>query len=518
MSNSSGMIKQVLIVGGGTAGWLTACHLAKQLHSKNPTAVQVTLLESPDIPTIGVGEGTVPMMRQTLQHFGIRETDFIRQCDATFKQSILFQNWMKPDSAGQMHRYHHAFDYPDTDEFDLTPYWLLDPQNRDYVNAVSAQGMVCDAGLAPKLITHPEYAGATNYAYHLDAGKFAALLTKHATEQLGVKHLLANAQHIELAGNGDITAIQTDRLGTLTADLYIDCSGFASLLLGQALQVPFHAKNDVLFVDHALAVQVPYKDPAQPIPSYTIATAQPAGWIWDIGLSKRRGAGYVYSSAYTTHTEAEQGLRTYLGAAGEDLDVRRIPMNVGYRERFWQGNCVAIGLSQGFVEPLEATGLLMYDVTARMLAEQFPAHRNSMPRLATQFNQRVRYGWERVIEFIKLHYCLSDRDDSAFWRDNRSQGIPQTLADKLALWQLQLPSHYDFASRYEVFNLENYLYVLYGMQYPTQLELSRSRYEQQDKAKQAFSTIQSMQQQLLHNLQPNRAVLERIQQHGLQRV
>ncbi|MDZ7868629.1 MAG: tryptophan 7-halogenase [Rheinheimera sp.] len=316
----------------------------------------------------------------------------------------------------------------------------------------------------------PEFQGLTNYAYHLDAAKFAALLTRHATQKLGVRHLLGNVGAVRFADNGDIAAIQTDAHGELTADIFIDCTGFRALLIGDACQVPFIPKNDVMFVDRALAVQVPYRDPETPIPCYTIATAQPAGWIWDIGLTERRGTGYVYSSRYTSDDEALAVLRHYLKGAADDLTPRRIEMQVGYREKFWHRNCIALGLSQGFVEPLEATGLLVYDATARMLAESFPAHTAVMPLLAERFNQRVRTAWDKVIDFIKLHYFLSQRDDTAFWRDNRDPAsCPQSLLDNLALWAHQVPTPYDFHSKLEIFNLENYLYVLYGMRFGTDL-------------------------------------------------
>ena len=165
-------MKEVLVVGGGTAGWLSACHLAKKLGSAKG-GIKVTLIESPDIPTIGVGEGTVPAMRQSLQYLGISETDFIRECDATFKQSIKFVDWMQAQDAGAANYYHHVFDYPDVTEVDLTPYWLMNrSDNTAFADAVSIQGKICDRGLGPKLMTHPEFLGTTNYAYHLDAAKF----------------------------------------------------------------------------------------------------------------------------------------------------------------------------------------------------------------------------------------------------------------------------------------------------------------------------------------------------------
>lgn len=524
MSNGDNVVRDILVVGGGTAGWLAASHLAKALHCASTDAVSVTLVESPNIPTIGVGEGTVPTMRRSLKDLGISETDFVRQCDATFKQGIRFVDWMEPTGDRGQHYYHHVFDYPDLSRGDLTPYWLLgEAGNRSYVDAVSVQGTVCDRGLGPKLMAHAEYAGAVNYAYHLDAAKFAELLTRHSTERLGVKHLLAEVQHVELDSAGNIDAVVTDRHGPMKADLFVDCSGFRSLLLGEALGVPFLDRRDILFVDTALAAQVPYASADAPIPSTTIATALDSGWIWDIGLQSRRGTGYVYSQAYCDDEQAERTFRDYLrssiGGAADELEMRRIPMQVGYRETVWSRNCVAIGLSQGFVEPLEATGLLVFDATARMLASMLPSNTGEFTRVARRFNERVTYAWERVIDFIKLHYCVSDRTDSDFWHDNRCEAsIPDALAERLALWRSQPPNDYDFLHRQEVFNLDNYLYVLYGMDYPTDLESIRNRYPAASDARDQFDRIAEQASQAVNGLLPHRDLIERIQRHGLQAV
>ncbi|KUJ83292.1 tryptophan 7-halogenase [Microbulbifer flavimaris] len=517
---TSGHIQHVLVVGGGTAGWLTASHLAKKLRARSPDGVRVTLLESDNIPTIGVGEGTVPAIRQTLQYLGISETEFIRECDASFKQSIKFVDWVHNPVAGRSDYYHHVFDYPDTRRGDLTPYWLKQAgTGRSFVDAVSVQGLVCDRGLGPKNMTLPEYQGLTSYAYHLDAAKFARLLTRHAVEELGVRHLLGTVEQVRRSDDGDIAAVVTDRHGALEADLFVDCTGFASLLLGQSLDVPFIDRTDVLFADHALAAQVPYGQMDAPIPSYTISTAQESGWIWDIGLPERRGTGYVYSSAHTDHERAETVFRNYLGAAGENAEVRRIPMKIGYRDRFWERNCVAIGLSQGFVEPLEATGILVYDATAKMLADTFPANREVMSTVAAQFNRHVRYAWERVIEFIKLHYCISQRTDSDFWLDNRAaESIPEALREKLALWRCQPPSDYDFPSKMEIFNLPNYLYVLYGMDFVTSAAHISNRFADDDNALARFVEIEAGARQLCEQLPAHRELIRKIKQFGLQKI
>ncbi|TRX55672.1 tryptophan halogenase family protein [Thalassomonas sp. M1454] len=521
LNNSTQLIRNIVIVGGGTAGWLTANHLAKQLNAKHCDEISITLIESPNIPTIGVGEGTVPLIRKSLAELGISESEFIKECDVTFKQGIKFVDWLNNPIAGKPHHYHHIFDYPLINEFDhLTAYWLkgLAGENTSFVDATAFQGKICDFGLAPKDITQAEYQGHNSYAYHLDAAKFAKLLTKHACNNLGVKHILAQVDDVELHLNGDIKALHTDVAGIISADLFVDCSGFDSILLGKALNVKFIDKSDVLFADHAMAMQVPYEDPEQDIPSFTISTAKQAGWIWDIGLTKRRGTGYVYSSAHTTHDEAEQTIRDYIGPAADSLEARKIAMNIGYREKFWHKNCVAIGLSQGFVEPLEATGLLVFDVTAKMLAQQFPSNRGHMDILAKKFNERVSSSWEKVIDFIKLHYVLSKRDDSDFWLENRDiTKCSQTLQERLQLWQHQVPSAYDFASGFEIFNLENYLYVLYGMDFNTNIESMDFRFQNTKQATEFFNKIKQHADMLTTKLPKHRELINKIHRFGLQK-
>lgn len=520
-NKSAQLIRNVVIVGGGTAGWLTANHLAKQLNAKQNNTVTITLIESPNIPTIGVGEGTVPLIRNTLRELGISESEFINECEVTFKQGIKFVDWLNNPIAGKPQHYHHVFDYPLINEFEnLTAYWLkgLAGEDTSFVDATAFQGKICDLGLGPKDITQPEYQGHNSYAYHLDAAKFSKLLTRHACDNLGVHHVLAQVDDVELHPNGDIKALHTDVAGIINGDLFVDCSGFDSILLGKALGVKFIDKSDVLFADHAMAIQVPYEDPEQDIPSFTISTAKESGWIWDIGLTKRRGTGYVYSSAHTTHEQAEQVIRDYIGPAADSLDARKIAMNIGYREKFWHKNCVAIGLSQGFVEPLEATGLLVFDVTAKMLAQQFPSNRTHMDILAKQFNQRVTSSWEKVIDFIKLHYVLSKRDDSAFWLDNRDLSkCSQTLQERLELWKYQLPSAYDFASGFEIFNLENYLYVLYGMNFKTDLSEMDYRFQNTQQATDFFAQIKQHSDMLTTKLPKHRDIINKISRFGLQK-
>lgn len=510
-------IKQIVILGGGTAGWLAANHLAKKLNL--PNGINVTLVESPNIPTIGVGEGTVPAMRESLKYLGIDEGDFIKRCDATFKQSIKFVNWTHDPAAHGNHYYHHLFDYPLINQFNSTPYWLNKHCQLSYAETVAVQGKICDLGLAPKMVTDPQYQGTTAYAYHLDAAKFSQMLTENAVDKLGVIHIKDDVTDVILHTDGSIKALVTQQNGNIFGDVFIDCSGFNSLLMGEKLGIDFVDKSDILFADHALAIQVPYQSVSQPIASHTISTAQQAGWIWDIGLTERRGVGHVYSSNHTSHEQAERDLRDYLGSEFDNINTRRIKMHIGYRAKFWHKNCVALGLSQGFVEPLEATGLLVFDATARMLAEQFPMEHAEMPLAEKRFNQRIRQTWDRVIDFIKLHYCISKRRDSAFWRDNTDpRSIPDSLQENLEYWRFKIPTEYDFHNKLSIFNLDNYLYVLYGMEFETSSQNQQFQYQDVDGYRAWLKELANYRDHLSKTLPEHRVLIDKIKKYGIQSV
>ena len=330
-------IKSVVVVGGGTAGWLSAGLIAAQHRANSPEGIQVTLVESPTIATVGVGEGTWPTMRSTLMKLGISETEFMRSCDATFKQGAKFARWVtgKADDF-----YYHPLMLPQSfGQANLAPHWQKTkskgPDRTSFSQALCFQEALCESGLAPKMITTPEFKGMANYAYHLNAGKFVELLQKHCTKKLGVKHILADVTQVETAENGDIVALNatlsTAEKQSIKGDLFVDCSGFRSLLIGEHYQVPFVDCCDTLFIDKALAVQVPYDHPQADIASHTISTAQDAGWIWDIGLSHRRGVGHVYSTRHSSEEQALKALQDYVGPAIDSFSIREIDIRSGHR-------------------------------------------------------------------------------------------------------------------------------------------------------------------------------------------
>jgi len=518
---STQAVKNVLIVGGGTAGWLTACFLAKQLGTGADGAVNITLVESKEIGIIGVGEGTFPSIRGTLATIGIDEARFIRECDGTFKQGIRFNHWVREPGAPGADHYFHPFSMPSQRPGgpELLPYWLQGLAGKDisFAAAATMQKRVADAAHAPKRPADADFMGPLNYAYHFDAGKFAVLLATHA-QSLGVRHVQATVDRVELDADGAIGAVHTREAGALTADLYIDCSGFRAALIGEALGTSFRNINDVLFVDRALAMQVPYERPDAPIPSYTISTAHEAGWTWDIGLHQRRGIGYVYSSRHTDDARAEQVLRNYIGKAAQGLHPRQLKLNVGYRDVHWKKNCVAVGLSGGFLEPLESSGIGLIETAAYLVSYLFP-HDGDFAPVAKVYNEMMTARYERIVDFVKLHYCLTQRKDHAFWIDNAAAAsIPDSLRDKLAMWRRRAPQRMDFVVDYEMYPPSSWQYVLYGMEYPTELYANASTLPRAGEARQEFAMIAQMSQRALADLPDHRAMVEHLLQRGARKT
>lgn len=516
-------IKKILVVGGGTAGWITAGLIAVEHGERN--GIEVTLVESPTISPIGVGEGTWPTMRTTLRKLGISETEFIRQCDASFKQASKFVNWVNnpEENPQEDNNYYHPFTIPAKYiETNLALYWQKFRKEVSFANALSFQTSLCDRGLAPKQITTPEYACVANYGYHLDSSKFSEMLKKHAIAKLGVKFISDDVTGVISGQNDEIEAVITKRNGKIVADLFVDCSGFSSLLLGQHYQVPFIEVNKTLFADKALAVQIPYASELSPIASHTLSTAQKAGWIWDIGLSSRRGIGYVYSSAHTTREKAEDELARYVEFSGGKINkqpVREIDIRAGYRASLWHKNCVAVGLSGGFLEPLEASSLVMVELAATAICDALPATHEIMGYLSRKFNEIFQYRWESIINFLKLHYILTKRTDSDFWIDNcRSESIPASLREMIEIWRYRAPWQCDFIYRDEVFSAASYQYVLYGMGFETRTNVCSGNSVFDTIMRNTINENRAYANRVVQALPDNRDLVNKIKEFGLSKI
>ncbi|MDF0546652.1 tryptophan 7-halogenase, partial [Sphingobium sp. H39-3-25] len=375
------------------------------------------------------------------------------------------------------------------------------------------QKKAADACRAPKLPSHPDYVGPLNYAYHFDAVALAELLSDKAIEN-GVDHMLDRVNEVLVGADGAIAGVRTVEHGLLEADLYIDCTGFRAELIGKALGMPYRSCRDVLFCDSAVAMQVPYATADDPIASCTISTAQDAGWIWDIGLEKRRGIGHVYSSAHMDDGAAEARLRAYVGPASEKLEFRKFRFDAGYRETNWHKNCVAIGLSSGFFEPLEATGIVFSEVAAALVANLFPWG-GDFETAARQYNANMRKRYERALDFIKLHYCISERRDSPFWNDNVAQSsIPDSLLELLDRWRFRPPTEMDIDLQVDIFSEMSWQYVLYGMGWKTDLSGKAGVYRYHDDARRAFADARRQADFAISNLPSNRDLIREAHKGG----
>ena len=459
----TGNCVSIVIVGGGTAGWLTAAFLQNQLPHTVNRPIEITVIEAEDIPTVGVGEATIPSIRQTLAACGIEEHIFLKNCGATFKHGIEFINWRDDPKECGTNSYFHPFgDQIMVAGRDATWQWMqLPPEQRaPYSEQFSVQAEIARSGQSPKNFRDKPYDGALAYAYHLDAGKLAQFL-KTLSKGRGVIHKVQKVVEIGRDGD-DIGAIRLDNDEQIEADLFIDCTGFAARLINSDKQNGFNSLSDTLFVDRAVVTRIE-NDSLSDVIGYTKSTAQSAGWIWDIALQDRRGVGHVYSSRYIDDDAAKAELAAYVNQPVETLETRRLDMRIGYHDQQWRGNCVAVGLSSGFLEPLESTGIYLIEMANWAMLEFVPRYLGGVAPQAS-YNRILHNHYDNIADFLKMHYCLSNRRDTAFWRDNCNPAtIPQTLQDNLTTWKAAVPSIYDFHSTTQCFSATNYKFVLYGM-------------------------------------------------------
>ena len=479
--------KRVLIVGGGSSGWTTAAYLNAVLNVGEQKFVDISLIESPDVPRIGVGEATIPNINRTLASIGIDEAEFMKAVDGTFKQSIRFVNWL--DNNREF--YHHPFcRYGPGPGDDAGRRWLMSDRSLPFMNTVSAQPGICEMDLSPKMLDNEDSGLALVYAFHMDALKFADYLTAFATAR-GVSHHRDHVIDVDMHENGYVAAVQTASGKHLSADLFIDCTGFAAQLIEKKLGIGWVDCSRWLLCDRAITMNVPYEHhyPGYVRP-YTTATALSAGWVWDIPLQTRRALGYVHSSAFLEENHAEKELRAFEGAHAASLPSRVVNFKVGRRKQQWAANCIAIGLAGGFIEPLESTGLYLSQIASEALAEYFP-YTEDMAPLAFRFNRVMANRFHEILDFINMHYCLTRRTDTDFWREiRRPERINDRLKAKLDYWRIKPPSAYDFEDQFfpgqpdmrldsggasgdnrypidtgRLWNHHSYENVLYGMDY-----------------------------------------------------
>jgi tryptophan 7-halogenase len=420
-------IRKIVIVGGGSSGWMAAAALSRLCPAM---AGGVELIESSDIGTIGVGEATLPTIRSFNQSLGLDEADFIRKTQATFKLGIEFRDWAGPGSS-----FFHGFsDFgPPIQGVSPHQYWLKtrSPGDSGSYEEVSIATAAARRGrFARPAADSRTVLGSYSYGFQFDAGLYAAYLRRYA-EQRGVRRRDARIVDVRLrAEDGFIRSVVLEDGEVIEGDLFIDCSGFAALLIGRALGSEFEDWSNWLPCNRAWAV--PMQSKGAPAP-YTRSIARAAGWQWRIPLQHRTGAGHVFCSAYMPEADAARDLLDSL--EGPPLgEPRLLKFTTGRRRESWRRNCIAIGLASGFTEPLESTSIHLVESGLGRLIELFP-HRGFEPLLAQEYNRLTNRQYESIRDFLILHYCATPREDTPFWRDRRDMAIPDTLRAQMDLFK-----------------------------------------------------------------------------------
>lgn len=409
-SNSDSKISNIVVVGGGSSGWIAASYLHKALDLN----ANITVIEAPSIAKIGVGEATLPSIKVELFDFlGIPEEEWMPKCYATYKLGIKFINWKKPMSHGPEHYYHCFGEMREVDGVPLSHLWMYDQhrQGKPMEYACYASPHICEHQRSPK---YSDGSPAVHYAYHFDALLISEFLKDWSVKR-GVKYVQDELQDAVLDDEGNIKFLKGQSGENYSADLFIDCSGFRGFLIDEILKEPFISYADSLLTNKAVAVRTPHNAGHDQIRPYSTATALDNGWAWQIPLTSRLGNGYVYSDHFISPDEAEQELRSLLNT---DEEMRHIKFRSGRRRNSWVKNCVSIGLASSFLEPLESTGIYFVYAALRQLVNHFPGS-DINPVLRKNFNERISYMVEDVKDFIVLHYCTSPREDTAFWKANK---------------------------------------------------------------------------------------------------
>ncbi len=445
-------IRNIVIVGGGTAGWMAAAAFAKVLGR----GYSIHLVESEEIGTVGVGESTVPHLKLFNQVLGIDEIEFIKAVQGTFKLGIQFVDWARLGD-----RYFHGFGPIGHERGVLAfhQYWIklhlagtvagLDPYSLH-----SAAAPKCKFMASPSDVPATSPLANIGYAYQFDAGLYARYLRRFA-ETRGVRRTEGRIVEVLLRGeDGFIDAVRLQNGEQLHADLFIDCSGFRGLLIEEALHTGYDDWTHWLPCDRAWAV--PSENVGEPTP-FTRSTARTAGWQWRIPLQHRTGNGYVYSSRYISDQEAADTLLRNL--EGRALaEPRLLKFTTGMRRKIWNRNCVAVGLASGFLEPLEATSIFLIQSCVARLVNLLP-DRNFSPVLIDRYNAQARFEFERIRDFLILHYHATERTDAPLWNDCRSMSIPDQLAENIRLFR---DSGRFFRDAEEMFALPSWVQVMVG--------------------------------------------------------
>ena len=441
MTNSK---TKVVIAGGGTSGWLSAYSLVSRLGN----VVDITLVESDQIGTIGVGEATIPTMRTFHRLIGIDEQEFMSATQATFKLGIEFDNWGQQGDS-----YFHSFGVIGQRSWmaEFHEFWM-EAKTQGFGGSLEDYCLELKAAKANKFATQVGKK-PINYAFHLDATAYAAYL-RTKSEAAGVIRKEGLIEQVAKDESGHITALILNNGEKISGDFFIDCTGFRALLIGEHLEVGYEDWSHFLAADSAIAVQTEAVEAPRP---YTQAIAHPAGWQWRIPLQSRMGNGIVYSSKFLSDDEARSTLMGNL--TGKPLtEPKQLRFTTGRRKKAWHKNCVAIGLSSGFLEPLESTSIHLVTTALLRLMKLFPFG-GKTDLLAEHYNREAQLEAETIRDFIVLHYHLTERDDSPFWDHYRTMEIPESLAHRMAIFR---ENGYAWPDDVNLFRVDSWVQVMMG--------------------------------------------------------
>ncbi|MFD1535398.1 tryptophan halogenase family protein [Nonomuraea guangzhouensis] len=510
---------------------MTAAYLGKALGAE----VNVTVLEAPSIPRIGVGEATVPNLQRVLFDFlGLSEEDWMRECNASFKMGIKFVNWRtggrgqagpRPFNGGSDHYYHLFGLLPQHEQLPLSHYWTLKKlagqTDEEFAYACYREPPVLDANLAPAYLDGERW---TNYAWHFDANLVAAFLRRFSIKEQGVNHVEDEMTEVLFDQRGYISALRTKGGLLLEGDLFVDCSGFRGLLINQAMREPFLDMSDYLLNDRAVATQVPNDDEANGVEPYTSAIAMSSGWTWKIPMLGRFGAGYVYSSRFASQDEATEEFCGLWGLDPSETPLNHVRFRVGRNRRAWVRNCVSIGLSSCFLEPLESTGIYFITAAIYQLAKHFPDKRFD-PILIDRFNREIEVMFDDSRDFIQAHFYFAPRADTPFWKANKELQLAPEIQEKIAMYRAGLPvnmpvtdekTYYaNFDAEFRNFwNNSNYYCIFAGLGFVPDHPMPSLTYQPDliKSAEPVFDGIKKRQQELLSTLPTTYAYLRQL--HG----
>ncbi|MBE8717973.1 tryptophan halogenase family protein [Cellvibrio polysaccharolyticus] len=426
MADTTGKPEKILIVGGGTAGWMAANLIVSRWND-----VEVCLLESTEIGIIGVGEGSTPHLKFFFDTIGVTESEWMSRCNATYKNGISFAGW---SSVTGFESYFHPFpaqvdDYTVPVFFEHTRARLQGKPVNAHPDHYFLETYLTKHNLGP--IPAESFPFGVAYGYHFDSHLLGQFLAEKALSR-GVKRVFGTLTEVIFNADEELASVRLSDDSFLDADFFVDCSGFKSLLMQGALKVNFKSFKDNLFNNAAVVMPTPI---SREIPPETRSTALSNGWAWKIPLTNRYGNGYVYSNEYITPEQAETELRQHLNVGDSDVAVRHLQMKVGRAEKHWEKNCVAVGLSQGFIEPLEATALALSCETVMRFMKHYE-NGSYTNKFSDNFNQEINAKFEGVRDYIVCHYKVNQRKDTDYWRDNAANThLSENLEKILHFWR-----------------------------------------------------------------------------------